>query len=790
MTTASQKPKTLLEAVRASLMHAVRYNPGDVVAPAAVLWTDADSQWRPVADQLRTLVPEFLTLGDFDPASRTGPAIWLRCVIEPAVRKEKFPELQWADETVPVIYMPGVSRQTLRAVEECPDPLKPLVELQYRGAVWMQKNGKDWTVRAFLVNDEEGLGLDVAEDKLTLQAMQGALKQLAVTPIARLRDRRLEAEDFDKLMIGDPPRDLLLWLNDPEGMRAQWDGGTWSAFRNRCRQDYGFDPEADGEIVGGENLGRREDAWFGVWDRFAESPALYPGIPDLLRRAKPRDRFVFEREPWPDENDSMENALRATLAEVGSMKPAEARGRLEQLESEHGPRRGWVWARLGMCPLANALEHLVVLAKRTTTTLGGDSGEAMAKLYAEGGYLADDAAMRALACVKTAEDHAAVQAAVRSVYLPWLDDTARHFQQCLAEEALPAVAQQESVQADAGECILFADGLRFDIGQRLAAMAGARQMEVSTTWRWAALPTVTATAKPAASPVASRLRGGHLEADFCPQDADTTEGLNTERFRKLLSAVGFQVLGPAETGDARAKDARGWTEYGEFDKLGHNLQGKLAARIEDQLELLLERVQALLEAGWKRVRVVSDHGWLLVPGGMPKVELPKYLAESRWSRCASIKDSSHVEVPVAGWSWNPQERFAYAPGVHCFVAGQEYAHGGASLQECLVPVLAFTSTTASTGVIVAVHEVQWVGLRCRVSVQPAAEGLLADLRTKPNDNNSSIIEPKEPKALDANGKAALLVADDSLAGTIVSLVIVDASGRVVCKEATTVGGDQ
>jgi hypothetical protein len=198
-------------------------------------------------------------------------------------------------------------------------------------------------------------------------------------------------------------------------------------------------------------------------------------------------------------------------------------------------------------------------------------------------------------------------------------------------------------------------------------------------------------------------------------------------------------------------------------------------------------VQGLLEAGWKRVRVVTDHGWLLAPGGMPKVQLPKYLAESRWSRCASIKDSSRVEVPVAGWSWNPLERFAHAPGVHCFVAGQEYAHGGASLQECLVPVLAFASTGAPAGVVVTVREVQWVGLRCRVTVEPAAEGLLADLRTKPNVPNSSIADPKP---LDGDGKAALLVADDSLAGTMASLVIVDASGRVVCKEATTVGGDK
>ncbi|HUT94081.1 MAG TPA: BREX-1 system phosphatase PglZ type B [Thermoguttaceae bacterium] len=787
MTTTSQKPMTLLEAVRTSLAHAARYNPGDVVAPAAVLWTDADGQWRPVVEQLRGLCPELLTLGEYDAATRTGPAIWLRCVIEPAVRADKFPDLAWPNGTVPVIYMPEVSRQTLRAVEECPDALKPLVELQYRGAVWTQKNGKDWTIRAFLVSDDGGLGLDVAEDKLTLQAMQGALSQLAVTLAARLRGKRLEAEDFDKLMIGDTPRDLLLWLGDPDGTRGQWDEGTWAAFRNRCRQDYGFDPETDGEIVGGEQLGERDDAWFGVWERFAESPALYPGVPDLLRRAKPKGRLTFEKESWPDENDSMENALRAALVEVGSMKPADARQRLEQLETEHGVRRGWVWARLGLCPLAEAMGHLAVLAKRTATTLGGESTDAMAKSYAESGYLADDAAMRALASVRTAEDAAAVQAAVRCVYLPWLEDTARHFQQCLAVKALPTVAQQEGIEATAGECILFADGLRFDIGQRLAAIAGELQLEVSAGWRWAAMPTVTATAKPAASPVAQKLRGGHLEADFGPETADSGDGLNTDRFRKLLAAAGFQVLGPAETGDARAKNARAWTEYGEFDKLGHDLQAKLAARIDDQLELLLERVHGLLEAGWKRVRVVTDHGWLLVPGGMPKVQLPKYLAESRWSRCASIKDSSHVETPVAGWSWNPQQRFAHAPGVHCFVAGQEYAHGGASLQECLVPVLAFTSTAAPAGVVVTVSEVQWVGLRCRVSVEPAAKGLLADLRTKPNVAGSSIIDPKP---LDADGRASMLVADDSLEGTAVSLVIVDASGRVVSKEATTVGGDK
>jgi len=781
-----QADGTLLEMVRASLNHAARFNPGDVVAPAAVLWTDTDGQWQPLVEQLRGLMPGLLTLGDYDAETRTGPAIWLRCIIEPAVRADKFQDLDWPNGTVPVIYMPGVSRQTLRAVEECPDALKPLVELQYRGAIWTQKNGKDWTVRAFLMSDDGGLGLDVAEDRLTLQSMLGSLTQLAVTPLVRLGGRRLEAEDFDKLMIGDTPRDLLLWLGDPEGTRGEWDDAKWSAFCNRCREEYGFDPEADGEIVGGEKLGRRKDAWYGVWERFVESPALYPGVPDLLRRAKPKELFI-DRDAWPDEAESMESALRSALVEIGSIRPADARKQIAALEGEHGARRGWVWARLGMCPLADAIAHVDELAKRTASTVGGDSADAMAKIYAEGAYLADDAALRALACVRSAEDTAAVQAAIRCIYLPWLDDSARHFQECLQSKVLPAVNEQDSIQASDGECVLFADGLRFDIGQRLSSLATERQLEVSESWRWAAMPTVTATAKPAVSPVADQLQGVGLGADFSPQLAETGQALTTDRFRKLLSSAGYQVLGAAETGDPQSSDARAWTEYGEFDKLGHDLHVKLAARIDDQLDLMLERVQALLEAGWKRVRIVTDHGWLLVPGGLPKVQLPKYLAESRWSRCASIKDGAHVEVPVAGWSWNGQERFAYPPGVHCFKAGNEYAHGGASLQECMIPVLTFASTSAQTSLVVTIDEVQWVGLRCRLTIKPPVDGLQADLRTKPNDPNSSIAEPK---AVDVDGKAALLVADDSLEGTMASLVVIDASGRVICKEATTVGGDQ
>jgi hypothetical protein len=201
----------------------------------------------------------------------------------------------------------------------------------------------------------------------------------------------------------------------------------------------------------------------------------------------------------------------------------------------------------------------------------------------------------------------------------------------------------------------------------------------------------------------------------------------------------------------------------------------------------VDRIVQLLEAGWESVKLVTDHGWLLLPGGLPAVPLPKYLTETRWSRCAAIKEGARVGVPRARWHWNRDLVFAHAPGVHCFGKGHEYAHGGVSIQECLIPDLTFHLARKAGLPTVAVKEIQWLGLRCRVAIGPAVSGLRADLRTKPNDAGSSV---SRPKSFDKEGRVGLLVENESLAGTVVSLVVLDGSGRVIAKRPTTIGGEQ
>src|SRR5690606_17247921 len=151
--------------------------------------------------------------------------------------------------------------------------------------------------------------------------------------------------------------------------------------------------------------------------------------------------------------------------------------------------------------------------------------------------------------------------------------------------------------------------------------------------------------------------------------------------------------------------------------------------IDEQVREMAERIEALLAAGWKSVKVVTDHGWLLLPGGLPTVELPKFLADTRWGRCAVLKTSAKSDGHlVVDWRWSNSVRIALAPGIGAFKAGIEYTHGGLSLQECLTPILLVKRGDVEEAAVI--EEVTWRGLRCRVSVVGTTTGMQVDIRTK------------------------------------------------------------
>ena len=282
MTVQTAAPITVFDALLASLQKAADYNRDDTVPPAAVLWPDEKREWERLvraapggaASLLRSSAP---TTPPTAPARRSGcGACW----------PGRFADAAGPAGTAPIIYLPGVSRATLRATEDCPHELKPLAELQYRGVFWSQANAKDWTISAFLQTEKGGLHLTVARDQATATSIRRAVEKLADVPVADLQAKSAAGE-LNSTYFDSARRATIWWTTCSPGCRIRrrrGAGGSRAAGKrlcSRCIADYGFDPARDGELVGAEKLGTQpKTVWKTAWKRFAAAPARYAGLVD------------------------------------------------------------------------------------------------------------------------------------------------------------------------------------------------------------------------------------------------------------------------------------------------------------------------------------------------------------------------------------------------------------------------------------------------------------------------------------------------------------------------------
>lgn len=765
-----------------ALSAAAKVNRSLMTTPAAVLWPDPDRQWQKVVSSLADVVPMLFTLGDYAPTECKGPSIWLKTVVGGALADE-------APTTVPVIYLPGVSKSDLRAIESCPRDLQPLAELQYRGVFWSQSNGKDWTVNAFLTSKSGGLGLDVAQDRETQEALAQVLAAglLLDRRIDELQSRQINSEWLRSLLTPNPTRDMLVWMNAPQAIQQEWAGVRWDVFRKLAKSDFGLDLVSEGPLVAAEKLARRDGKWAAVADIYRDSYTSFPEVLPLLRSVQPPDMGLFpdpeELAGYPQVNEQDEASLRYALSACAAMDAAQGRAAILAAEKEHAARRDWLWSRMGLSPLATALGHLSRLAELTAAAPIGNSTEALAASYQQSGWQVDDAATRAMGSVQTKADGDAIGAAVRSVYLPWLEEAAQRLQDAMKQAGgLPQLAAAPDLaRIEAGTCTIFVDGLRYDIAQRLMEKLGTMG-GTKLAARWTSMPSVTASGKVWCSPVAGLVSGRADDVEFVPRVLADGRPLSNPNLRKLLVDNGIQYLDKHESGDPTG---RAWTEAGDLDHYGHEHEVRLARDMDTQLGQVIERAQELRDAGWRQLRIVTDHGWLLLPSGLPKTELPKHQAETRWGRCAVLKNTAHGTPLTFGWDWCKDVQVAYAPGVSSFVAGADYAHGGLSLQECLVPVLDIVLATQASQKPVTIKSVTWKGLRCVVEVEGAMAGSMVDVRTKPALASSSLAARAKPVEA---GKASVAVADDDNLGVASVVVVLAADGQVVQKQATTVGG--
>jgi hypothetical protein len=309
-------------------------------------------------------------------------------------------------------------------------------------------------------------------------------------------------------------------------------------------------------------------------------------------------------------------------------------------------------------------------------------------------------------------------------------------------------------------------------------------LDTAISPRLAAFPTVTPTGQPAVAPVTATFGAGQA---FDAADAQG-RSVKGQVFRAALSDAGVQYLDwkSSETGEA---NGIGWTQTNTIDALGHDHGHALSDMVDQQLDLIAERIQGLLAASWRHVVVVTDHGFLLPAGPALKVTLPLAVTEgdaARKPRVARLKAGAvRPDFPIIPWTWDTSVDMISAPGAAAFEGGTYYEHGGLSPQECVIPVIEVSAREGATGPA-QIEGIRWTGQRCRIDFEPAEADVVAEVRLSPGDPSSTLGGPKPPSE---PGEIKVLVDEDQAAdGTAAYVVLIGSDGAVIAQRQTTVGG--
>jgi hypothetical protein len=770
--------KSIYDKVIQALKQAENHNSNVMVKPEVILWPDPENQWTNVIGVLQEEMPQLLIYGNYEPAKKQGPAIWIKCMITRAL-----PEADWGAGAIPIIYLPNVAKADLRNVENAVFNFQPLLEYQYTGTLFTQENGREWSILAFVENPINGLGIKVAKDNATKEALKKTLPSIFQDCDVLANKTIIDADYLNNQLFPDIIPTILKWICKGDAFLKTMDAGKKEVFFNLCKSQYEFEPDHKNIKAIVEKLGSQKNSWKYVWQLYATAPHKYPEMEELLRLAKPTDlgsgMFTIPEESWPQVNEQKEEALAQSLIKCSKLDVSKALTSISELEKENAKRRNWVWFELGKSPLADALQYLLQMAEISQDAFSTSSIEAIKTFYTSQGFKVDQNMRKALAAVKSEKDKNIVKSLIQLFYQPWLENITYKFQKLVVDDSLIFTGQISTTETES--FVLFVDAFRYELAMEFCKRLEKLKLTVSLKTGWSAIPSLTPTAKPNVSPIATAVSTKSNITEFRPQ-LKNGKDLQNQVFRDALKTTDFKLVTSAN--DIQT-DGKYWQEIGDIDTKGHEEQADMVKRIEELFDQVQEALEVAFERGIKRIKIVTDHGWLLLPGGLPKTPLNAGLTETRWGRCALIKEGAVTNLLHLPWRWNPSIFIAYAPGISFFKANEEYAHGGISMHECLVPIITIENPNIQQ-INAEIKLVKWVNLKCTISTTDVPDGYLVDIRTKYNDPKTSIVLSKNKTIL---GNTLTLMVDDAAENIAAHIVLMDENERILDKKSTTVGGD-
>jgi hypothetical protein len=740
------------------------------------LWFDEKGEFLRLLPALQAhlasaAVAPFVLL-TYDAASCRGQ-VWLKTQVsrrlaeaEPGARKKlRF-----------VLYVP-VPEERLDVPDDAGARLDLLEEYRTAGVLF-RIGGKRPTLFAFL--RQAGLVLP-AEPADQRRLWDGGRDSLLAKYVAKFVDRpptfwtkQLTPELAQANLIGDMDQTILDVAVDPDGTWAVLtEKGLLGEFVEMVRERYGFEVagRSPGEWIESlvaqlalteTFLGYREPADFPFLDRLPPL-ALRPHHVQLLQRwlrdteyRTAWDRWIGEVETkidlnaWAagrtgfafgfphlsflrmrEANDEFElsSAKDSTTAAYFAKRREAIAKEAEFAKASETPLRAWAVLRdldafLGACTAAR------------TRVDAGKSARDFAQVYVANAAAVDGQHV-ALRYAAEEQGLPAVARVADRAYAAYANALNTAFFQCLADAGSAEVAEIPGVSARLDQAVwkakgrravVIVDALRYDCALALGALLRGTKVEVEPVL--ATLPTVTAVGMTALLPlggatVTLEAKGNGLHLKVAGKDMAVRENRIAvlrefgAECRDIADVEGLSEV-PADAGELLVVFG-----HDEVDKIGHSQADNLVRHVHLEIERLARLVRKLHRWSYGQVHVVTDHGFVLLDESKLPSEVPCqkdwcHVLKERFALVPASADLSLVRFPFA---WDADVRVAVPPGLAFFKAEKSFSHGGASVQELVIPHLvsrAHAAEAKRVGVEVVLPEFELQRPGAKVILRPVS----------------------------------------------------------------------
>jgi hypothetical protein len=240
--------------------------------------------------------------------------------------------------------------------------------------------------------------------------------------------------------------------------------------------------------------------------------------------------------------------------------------------------------------------------------------------------------------------------------------------------------------------VVIVDALRYDCALALKTMLTGS--EVSVTPMRAILPTITPFGMSALLPT-SHGPDGLLVKDKLRTPArgglDLSQRKNRIDQMKTAGAECREIdtVENASTKPSKLPQLMVVFGHEEVDSIGHGDGNALIRHLHKELERIARVIRKLHQWGYPEVTVVTDHGFILMDEENlpPEVPLPPEWCLVKKERYAFIPAEADLPVKSMPMLWDTSSRVAIPPGFAYFKTEKSFSHGGATLQELVIPRL-------------------------------------------------------------------------------------------------------